>query len=224
MSQKPHSHPPKSEPRELVDAAGRPLKQNDRAEELDPVREVQQLKEQHLRALAEFENTKKRLHREKEEFARYAAETMVRELLPIIDSLDQALVAVDPSTRPTGLAPRPADRDCLDGRDSAPVELRKQSDIEAILKGIQLIHRQLVGLLEKEGVKRISTINELFDPHQHEAVGQVETDDKTDGTIVEEVQPGYSMHGKVIRPAMVKVAKSTKDQKSEGAKNEHDLK
>ena len=138
-----------------------------------------QSKEQYLRAAAEFENTKKRLQREKDEFAKYAIETVVRELLPIIDGLDQALVAVD-----------------------------KQSDPQAIIKGVHLIYRQLLGLLDKEGIKRIPTVGERFDPRRHEAVGQVEpTDGVKEGMIVEEVQVGYTMHGKVVRPALVKVAK-----------------
>ena len=149
------------------------------SEEMERLKtEAQQAKDQYLRTLAEFENTKKRLHREKEEFARYASETVVRELLPIVDSLDHALVAVD-----------------------------KQSDPQAIIKGVHLIYRQFLGLLDKEGVKRIPTVGETFDPHKHEAVAQVETQDGTaDGTILEEVQVGYTMHGKVIRPAIVKVA------------------
>ena len=150
--------------------------------------EIRQAKDQYLRTLAEFENTKKRLHREKEEFARYASETLIRELLPIMDSLDQALVAVD-----------------------------RQTDPQAIIKGVHLIYRQLLGLLDKEGVKRIPTVGQAFDPHQHEAIAQVEAADGTvDNTIAEEVQVGYTMHGKVIRPAIVKVAKhaekSSEDQ------------
>jgi len=148
--------------------------------------EAAQAQERHLRMLAEFENTKKRLHREQEEFVRYASETLVRDLLPIVDSLDHALVAVD-----------------------------KQADPQAIIKGVHLIYRQLLGLLDQEGVKRIPTVGEVFDPHKHEAVAQVEaTDGTADETVVEEVQVGYTMHGKVIRPAMVKVAKRS-DQKSE---------
>ena len=111
---------------------------------------------------------------------RYASETVVRDLLPIMDSLDQALVAVD-----------------------------KQADPQAIIKGVHLIYRQLLGLLENEGVKRIASLGEPFDPHEHEAVAQVETTEGTaDDTVIEEVQVGYTMHGKVIRPAMVKVAKA----------------
>ena len=156
---------------------GGPHKPIDELERLK--QDVKQAQDQYLRAVADFENTKKRLHREKEEFAKYASETMVRELLPIVDSLDQALVAVD-----------------------------KQADPQAIIKGVHLIYRQLLGLLDKEGVRRIPTVGETFDPHKHEAVAQVDAGDgQADDNIIEEVQVGYTMHGKVIRPAMVKVAK-----------------
>jgi len=141
--------------------------------------ELQQAKEQYMRTLAEFDNARKRLHREKEEFVRYAAEATVRKLLPIVDSLDHALTAVD-----------------------------KPVDPQAVVKGVQLIHRQLIDLLEREGVKRILSVGEAFNPNQHEAIAQVETTDGTaDNTVVEEIQVGYTLHGKVLRPAMVKVAK-----------------
>ena len=189
-------------------------------DELERLRcEATEATDRYLRAVAEFENTKKRLHREKEEFARFASETVVRDLLPIVDSLDQALVAVDPSTRPStssGLARDSAPQGTREEDESTPVGLRKQSDIEAIIKGVQLIHRQLFSLLEKEGVRRISSIGEPFDPHKHEAVAQVEAaDGKADNTIVEEVQVGYTMHGKVIRPTIVKVAKRAEEKKGE---------
>ena len=151
------------------------------AQEYERLLEQAKQAEQYLRQLADADNTRKRLQREKEEFGRFATESMIRHLLPIVDSLSQALVAVD-----------------------------KQADPQTIIKGIHLIYRQLLGLLEREGVARITTIGEPFDPHRHEAVAQVDTDDhKADGTIVEEVHVGYTMHGKVLRPAMVKIAKKT---------------
>ncbi len=168
--------------------------------------EVKQAKDQYVRTMAEFENTKKRLHRDKEEFAKYAAESLIRELLPIVDSLDHALVAVDPSTPPARLA-SPNEAAGV-ARDSAPAGLRKQPDTDAVIEGVRLIRQQLLGLLAKEGVQRIPTVGEPFDPHKHEAVGQVEaTDGQADSTVAEEVHVGYTMHGKVIRPAMVKIAK-----------------
>lgn len=150
--------------------------------------------EQYLRAAADLENTRKRLQREHEERSRYAAEATLRQLLPIVDSLSQALVAVD-----------------------------KQADPQAVVKGVHLIYRQLLGLLEQSGVKRIATIGERFDPHLHEAIAQVESEDHAaDGTIVEEVQAGYTMHDKVLRPAMVKVAKQsqTSDSRPQTTANE----
>ena len=149
--------------------------------------EVKQLKDQHLWMLADFENTKKRLYRDKEEFIQYAAEGMVHGLLPILDSLDRALVA-----------------------------LEKQSDPQTIMQGVHLIHRQLLGLLDREGVKRIPTVGEAFDPHRHEAVGHSDAQEgMVDDTVMEEVRVGYTMHEKVIRPAMVKVAKRSADSTTE---------
>ncbi|MBI2885503.1 MAG: nucleotide exchange factor GrpE [Candidatus Omnitrophica bacterium] len=145
--------------------------------------------EQYIRQLADLENTKKRFQREKDEFVRYASDTVVRQLLPIVDSLSQALVAVD-----------------------------KQSNPDAIIKGVHLIYRQLLGVLEKEGVKRIATVGERFDPSRHDAVGQVDaTDKQADGTVAEEVQVGYTMHDKVLRPAMVRVAKKAADSTQQTA-------
>lgn len=156
--------------------------------------ELAEAKERHLRALADVDNAKKRFARDKEEFARFAAETLVRALLPIVDSLDQALVAVD-----------------------------KQADPQAIIKGIHLIYRQLLGVLDREGVKRIPTVGEPFDPHRHEAIAQVNAGDGVaDETITDEVQVGYTMHGKVIRPAMVKVAKRAESGTPSPTTPEHD--
>ncbi len=140
--------------------------------------EAQTAKEQYVRAVADFENARKRLQREKEEFAKYSTETIIRELLPILDSLSQALVAVD-----------------------------KQSDADAVVKGVHLIYRQLLGLLEKEGVKRVGSVGQKFDPHVHEAVAHIDAPKETQDKVVEEVQTGYTLHGRLIRPALVKVGR-----------------
>ena len=178
MSRQPQEPKPHDRAPAQADGATQPSRAaEERIQHLE--REVQSLKDQHLRTLAEVENTKKRLQREKEEFARYASEALVHGLLPIVDSLDQALVAVD-----------------------------KQADSDAIVKGVHLIHRQVHGLLKQEGINRIPTVGERFDPHRHEAMAQVEaTEDVPEGTIVEEVRVGYTLHDRVLRPAMVKVAK-----------------
>ena len=149
--------------------------------------ELQQTKDQYLRTLADVENTKKRLQREQDEFTKYAASAVVTQLLPIVDSLDRALLAAD-----------------------------QQGDSEAMTKGIHLIHRQLLGLLEREGVHRIPAVGERFDSGRHEAVEQCEVQDgEADNTIVGEIQVGYTLHGQVLRPALVKVAKSQHEKKTD---------
>ena len=146
--------------------------------------ELEEQRDRYLRTLADIDNTKRRLQREKDEFARYAAERMVRDLLPILDSLDQALVAVD-----------------------------RQTDPDPVTKGVRLIHQQLLALLAHHGVERIPTVGERFDPQRHEAIAQIELEDgRREQEVVEEVQVGYTLHGKVIRPAMVKVAKTADSQ------------
>jgi molecular chaperone GrpE len=171
-----------------------------------------ELKDRYLRQLADLENTRKRLQRYHDQLTKFAAEGLIRELLPVLDSLDQALVAVDPSTRPAsaGLAQdsAPQTEDQMPGTSAG---LRRQLDWDAVVKGVHLIHRQLLGLLHKQGVVRIPTVGERFDPHRHEAVAEVEADGTAPDTIVEEVQVGYTYHGRVIRPAIVKVAKRAAD-------------
>lgn len=188
----------KSQPESQTTAEGAPAKPpspsgeaSESAEQQSSVEVTEQLRQEierandrYLRTLAEFDNARKRLQREKDEFTKYAAETIVRQLLPIVDSLDQALLTAGGQVDPSG-----------------------------VIQGVQLIHRQLADLLENEGVQRIATVGEAFDPHRHEAVAKIETQDGTrDNTVVEEVQVGYTMHGRVIRPAMVKVAKTTDEQ------------
>ena len=181
MSKQDHSKPVEPEAvQPEAPASLDPKAKRDAAErEIERLkREVSQTKEQYLRAAAEFDNTKKRLQREKDEHAKYAAETVIRDLLPILDALDQALVSVD-----------------------------KHPDTDPVVKGIHLIHRQLLGLLKANGVSRIATVGETFDPHLHEAITHEELDGKAENEIVEDVQAGYTMHGKVVRPAMVKIAR-----------------
>ena len=137
--------------------------------------ELAEANERYLRTLADFDNTRKRLLREREAFSRFASEAIVRELLPILDSLDQAIAG------------------------------SSDSDTN-LVSGLKLIREQILALMKRHGVERIATVGETFDPHLHEAVAQVEVENgRADRSIVEELHVGYTMHGKVIRPAMVKV-------------------
>lgn len=141
--------------------------------------EVARLNDRLLRLAAEFENYKKRVARDRAEVIRTANEELLLEFLPVLDNLERALAAA-----------------------------RKSDSTEALAEGVDLVLRLFQGVLERAGVKPIDSVGHAFDPAIHQAVAVVESPDAPDQTVVEEVQRGYWLHAKVLRPAMVKVAKA----------------
>jgi molecular chaperone GrpE len=147
--------------------------------------EVAELKDRALRALAEAENTRKRAEREKSETSQYAIASFARALLPVADNLKRALDAVPPEKRAT-----------LD--DAA----------KAILEGVEATARDLQAVLARHGVKLIEAAGAKFDPHLHHAVAEVPAPGQEPGTVVNVVQPGYTIGERLLRPAMVTVARA----------------
>ncbi|OXM86129.1 nucleotide exchange factor GrpE [Paenibacillus rigui] len=146
--------------------------------------EIEQLKQQAdehyqrlLRAQADFDNFRRRTRQEKEEFAKYASLKVVEQLLPVVDNFERALAA---------------------GKDS--------NDYDALLKGVDMIFRQLDQVLAAEGLKPMEAVGQPFNPEYHQAIMQVESDEHEEGIVVEELQKGYLLKDKVLRPAMVKVS------------------
>jgi molecular chaperone GrpE len=135
------------------------------------------LKEQFLRAVADFDNYRKRIERERRELSEYAAADVLLELLPIIDNFERALQA------PGG------------------------GDTEAVTRGIELIHKQMLDLLRKRGVTLIDALGADFDPNVHQAVIHEPSDEHREGEVMQELQRGYKLGDRLLRPAMVKVAK-----------------
>ena len=134
--------------------------------------------DKYLRLYAEFDNFRKRTEAEKTEHAKYAAGKFIEAVLPVLDSFERSQKALD--------------------ADAAASD--------EVKKGFALIHRQLEDVLQKFGVTKMAAIGQLFDPRWHEAVLQKESDQPAQ-TVLEELQTGYVMHDKVLRPAMVVVAK-----------------
>jgi molecular chaperone GrpE len=128
------------------------------------------------RLAADFENYKRRTRQELGDRTQYANEELLRKLLPILDNLRRAL----------DHAPEGIDRNWFDG--------------------LRMVVRQFEDTLQSQGVSAIPAVGEKFDPAQHEAIAREETDEHEEGTIVEEMQPGYRLHERVLRPTLVKVA------------------
>jgi len=138
--------------------------------------DLEELRQTLLRRQADFDNYRKRIEKERFEDAKRATARLVEGLIPVIDGFEHALAA------------------------------HREAEYESYRKGFELIYKQLLDHLAKLGVERLDPIGKPFDPHLHQAVDRAETKDHDDGTILQVFQPGYVFHGRVLRPAMVRVA------------------
>lgn len=148
------------------------------ADEVETLR--RQLEDKHdqlLRALAEMDNVRRRTRRERDEFVRFANEALLRDLIPVLDNLDRALEAA----RAAGTA-------------------------ASLVEGVELIQRELLKVLDRAGVSRYSALGQPFDPTRHEAIARVVTGEAPANTVVAETLPGYLLHDRVLRAALVTVA------------------
>jgi molecular chaperone GrpE len=145
--------------------------------------EVRALNDRYLRLAAEFENYKRLAQRDQREQAKFANENILKELLPIVDNLQRA---VDFSKSATGC--------------------------DQLIEGVQLTLKQFMETLSKFGIKQIASVGEPFDPSRHQAVATIQSHDKPEHTIIHEHQPGYLLHDRMLRAAMVTVAAAPREE------------
>ena len=144
-----------------------------------------------LRVSAEFDNFKKRTAREMEDFKKFSTERLIKELLPVVDNLERALVsAEDPSAQEKG-----------------------------IKEGVDLTLQEIMRVLERFGVKSIQSLNEPFDPTYHQAMMQEPRDNVPGNTVISELQKGYTLHDRLLRPAMVIVSTPTAASESDAGES-----
>jgi molecular chaperone GrpE len=144
--------------------------------------ELADVRDRLLRALAETENVRRRAQREREDASKYAVAGLAKELLSVADNLRRAL-------------------------ESLPESEVKDDRTRSLLEGVAATERELLNIFERHGIRRIDPKGERFDHNFHQAIFEVERPDQPSGTIVEVLQPGYLIHERLLRPAMVGVAK-----------------
>ena len=140
--------------------------------------EAARMKDAWIRSAADFDNFRKRTRKEVEEARRNGREDLLRAVLPVFDNLERAMQSA-----------------------------QRSSDVKAMTEGLAMVQRQFVDALGREGIARVATVGKAFDPGVHEAIQQVETADHPAGTIIAEVQPGYTQGERLLRAAMVVVAR-----------------
>jgi molecular chaperone GrpE len=158
----------------------------------DPVAEAkaeaQRFKEQWMRSAADFDNFRKRSRRELEDTRKAGREELLKDLLPVFDNLERAMTSAERAT-----------------------------EVKPVSDGLKMVLRQFIDTLGRSGITKVPTVGQQFDPGLHEAIQQVETDEHPPGTVVAEVQPGYLQGERLIRAAMVVVAKPKANATGDGA-------
>lgn len=147
--------------------------------------EVAALKDRLLRLAADMDNLRKRSEREKAEATLYAATNFARDVLSVSDNLGRALATVSPEAR--------VQADEVTGN---------------LLAGVEVTERELLNTLQRHGIRKLQTVGEKFDPNMHQALFEVPTGDQPPGTVVQEMQSGFAIGERCLRPAMVGVAKA----------------
>ena len=149
---------------------------------------ISELKEEKLRLLAEMENIRKRFVKEKSESIKFGSMNLARDILSINDNLIRAL-------------------------DNIPDDKNIAEPVKNLVDGIKMIQKEFTNILEKHGIKKITALNKKFDHNLHQAMLEIETENKERGIVVQEIQSGYIMHDRLLRPAMVGVSKNPKKNK-----------
>ena len=156
--------------------------------------EIKTLKEEKIRLLAEMENLRKRFDREKIDSIKFGSINFARDILSPGDNLERALSAINK-------------------------EEDHPESIKNLIEGLLMVKKELSSALEKNGITKIDTLNKKFDPNLHQAMMEVENNELDEGVVVQEIQTGYMMYDRLLRPAMVGVSKKTK-QESESARDQ----
>ena len=147
--------------------------------------EITALKDQRLRAIAELENFRKRAEKDQSDALKYGISNFAKEIINIRDNIERA-------------------------QSSISDEAKNNEAIKSVIEGIDLIAQSVVSTFEKIGIKKVESLNEKFDHNLHQAMMEIENEELEPGTIVQELIPGYTLHDRLLRPAMVGVSKKSK--------------
>ncbi|MGD9123899.1 MAG: nucleotide exchange factor GrpE [Desulfarculaceae bacterium] len=188
----PETTMPQAEPEDLEPSIAVDESESDAQEILDPLAaltaERDELKDRVLRLAAEMDNYKKRSERDKADFLKRANESLVKDLLPIMDNLERALAHAE----------------------------EQNADNQGVTEGLSLIKQELGKVLERHGLERVEALGLAFNPEIHEAMMQQEDPEAEENTVIQELQKGYLFQGRLLRPAMVVVSKKPSSQPDDG--------
>ncbi len=188
----------KSQTKKMKDAdIDKNVKNKENEEQISPEEELKKLEDKLARAYAEMENQRRRYEKEKDDAFEYGGFSFAKESLSLLDNLDRSKISLENDEK-----------------------LKNSESLKKIFDHLNIIKKDMISIFKKNNIEQIETINKKLDPNYHQAMMEIEDDDKEPGTIVQEIQSGYMMKDRLLRPALVAVSKKRK--KSE--KNDEKLK
>ena len=185
--------PDKKKVKESSNEDEKEIKVEEPGKKITPEEELKIIQEKLLRSMAETENQRRRFEKEKQEAFEFGGFNFARESLTLIDNLDRAIVSF-----------------------KSDEKLKNIKDLNKIIDGIEIVKKDLVSVFKKNGVESIECINKKFDPNFHQAMLEIEDNSKEAGIVIQEIQKGYMMKNRLLRPALVGVAKK-KGRKEENS-------
>ena len=158
-----------------------------------PEEKLKEVQDKLLRSIAEMENQRRRFEKEKKEAYEFGGFNFAAESLTLIDNIDRAIISFKNDEN-----------------------LKDKKDLNKIIDGIEIVKKDLISIFKKNGIEAIDCLNKKFDPNFHQAMLEIEDNTKNPGTVVQEIQKGYMMKERLLRPSLVGVAKKTEEK---GQKN-----
>ena len=172
-------------------------KNNEKEKEKTVEDKLKETEEKLLRALADIENQRRRFEKERQEAFDFGGFNFARESLSLLDNIDRAITSFKNDNN-----------------------LKNNKDLDKIIDGIEIVKRDLISIFKKNDIKEIECINKKFDPNFHQAMLEVEDDTRNPGTVVQEIQKGYMMKDRLLRPSLVSVTKKREEKTEKMAKVE----
>jgi|TARA_B100000586_G_scaffold240779_1_gene193786 molecular chaperone GrpE len=190
----------KKEEKPLSENHNQKVNENNKDLKDSPENKLKSTEEKLLRTLAEMENQRRRFEKEREEAFEFGGFNFARESLSLIDNIDRAIESFKNDEK-----------------------MKKYTDLHKIIDGIEIVKKDLISIFKKNGIDPINCINEKFDPNFHQAMLEIENSNKEPGTVVQEIQKGYMMKNRLLRPSLVGVAKKKEEKTNKTTKDDEKI-
>jgi len=190
----------KKEEKPLSENHNQKVNENNKDLKDSPENKLKSTEEKLLRTLAEMENQRRRFEKEREEAFEFGGFNFARESLSLIDNIDRAIESFKNDEK-----------------------MKKYTDLHKIIDGIEIVKKDLISIFKKNGIDPINCINEKFDPYFHQAMLEIENSNKEPGTVVQEIQKGYMMKNRLLRPSLVGVAKKKEERTNKTTKDDEKI-